>query len=94
MDIPEGFVPFENRGPYREYIGPIHVRQGSDELVLGLRAEDRHADHRGRAACCRRSAISRWTVRSRLSAARWPSPTARWPSTGARSSARAWIVAG
>jgi hypothetical protein len=47
MSIPEGFVPFENQGPYLEYVGPIHVRQGGDELALGLRAEDRHANHRG-----------------------------------------------
>jgi uncharacterized protein (TIGR00369 family) len=47
MDAPEGFVPFENQGPFVEHIGPVHVRQGGDELVLGLRAEDRHANHRG-----------------------------------------------
>jgi acyl-coenzyme A thioesterase 13 len=47
MSIPDGFVPFENQGPYLEYIGPIQVRQGADELVLGLRAEERHANHRG-----------------------------------------------
>src|SRR6195952_1949396 len=47
MSIPDGFVPFENQGPYLEYIGPIHIRSGADELVLGLRAEERHANHRG-----------------------------------------------
>jgi uncharacterized protein (TIGR00369 family) len=47
MQVPDGFVPWENQGPFLEYIGPIHVREGSDELVLGLRAEDRHANHRG-----------------------------------------------
>ncbi|MFL5825062.1 MAG: PaaI family thioesterase [Thermoleophilaceae bacterium] len=47
MNVPEGFVPYENQGPFLEYIGPIHVREGGDELVLGLRAEDRHANHRG-----------------------------------------------
>jgi uncharacterized protein (TIGR00369 family) len=47
MDVPAGFVPFPNQGPYLEYIGPIHVHEGGDELVLGLRAEERHANHRG-----------------------------------------------
>ena len=47
MDVPDGFVPFENQGPFLELIGPIHVREGSGELVLGLRAEDRHTNHRG-----------------------------------------------
>jgi uncharacterized protein (TIGR00369 family) len=47
MDVPEGFVPFPEQGPFLEYVGPIHVREGGDELVLGLRAEERHANHRG-----------------------------------------------
>jgi uncharacterized protein (TIGR00369 family) len=47
MDVPDGFVPFEDQGPFLEHIGPIHVREGGEELVLGLRAEDRHANHRG-----------------------------------------------
>src|SRR5215207_3179539 len=47
MDVPDGFVPFENQGPFLEHIGPIQVRENSDELVFGLRAEERHANHRG-----------------------------------------------
>ena len=47
MDVPEGFIPFPNQGPFLEYVGPIHVREDADELVLGLRAEERHANHRG-----------------------------------------------
>jgi uncharacterized protein (TIGR00369 family) len=47
MQVPDGFVPFPNQGPFLEHIGPIHVREGDGELVLGLRAEDRHANHRG-----------------------------------------------
>jgi acyl-coenzyme A thioesterase 13 len=47
MDAPAGFVPFPNQGPFLEYVGPIHVREGDDELTLGLRAEERHANHRG-----------------------------------------------
>jgi uncharacterized protein (TIGR00369 family) len=45
--VPEGFVPWENQGPYLEYIGPIHVAERDGEMVLGLRAEERHANHRG-----------------------------------------------
>lgn len=47
MDVPEGFVPFDNQGPFLEHIGPIHVGEDTDSLVLGLRAEKRHANHRG-----------------------------------------------
>ena len=47
MDVPGGFVPWPDQGPFLEHIGPIHVREGDGELVLGLRAEDRHANHRG-----------------------------------------------
>jgi uncharacterized protein (TIGR00369 family) len=45
--MPDGFVPFEEQGPFLEHIGPVHVREGDGELVLGLRAEERHANHRG-----------------------------------------------
>jgi acyl-coenzyme A thioesterase 13 len=47
MDAPDGFSPFPNQGPFLEYVGPICVRDDGDELVLGLRAEERHANHRG-----------------------------------------------
>ena len=47
MQTPSGFVPWENQGPFLEYVGPIHVKEGGDELILGLRAEERHANHRG-----------------------------------------------
>jgi uncharacterized protein (TIGR00369 family) len=48
MDVPDGFVPWPDQGPYLEHIGPVHVRDGGDDdLVLGLRAEDRHTNHRG-----------------------------------------------
>ena len=45
MDAPDGFAPFPDQGPFLEHVGPIHVREG--EGVLGLRAEQRHANHRG-----------------------------------------------
>lgn len=47
MDVPDHFVAFENQGPFLEHIGPIHVREGTGKQILGLRAEDRHANHRG-----------------------------------------------
>jgi acyl-coenzyme A thioesterase 13 len=47
VNVPEGFAPYENQGPFLEHIGPVHVREGGSELVFGLRAEERHANHRG-----------------------------------------------
>jgi len=47
LDVPAGFVPFDNQGPFLEAIGPVHVREDGDRMVLGLRAEERHANHRG-----------------------------------------------
>ena len=47
IDIPDGFVAFEGQGPYLEHIGPIHTNAGADgKLILGLRAEERHTNHR------------------------------------------------
>jgi acyl-coenzyme A thioesterase 13 len=47
VDVPDGFAPFENQGPFLEEVGPVHVRETSDGPILGLLAEDRHANHRG-----------------------------------------------
>ena len=47
MDVPAGFAPFEPQGPFLEHIGPIQVRDGEDGPVFGLRAEERHTNHRG-----------------------------------------------
>lgn len=47
MDAPEGFASYENQGPFLEHIGPVLVREDGDELVFGVRAEERHANHRG-----------------------------------------------
>lgn len=47
MDVPAGFVPFPEQGPFLEHVGPVHVREDGERLVLGLRAEERHANHRG-----------------------------------------------
>jgi uncharacterized protein (TIGR00369 family) len=45
--IPDGFEPYPNQGPFLDHIGPILVHQEGDELVLAIRAEDRHTNHRG-----------------------------------------------
>jgi acyl-coenzyme A thioesterase 13 len=48
MDVPDGFTPFPNQGPFLEHVGPIHVREADDgHPILGIRAEDRHINHRG-----------------------------------------------
>ena len=47
MDVPEGFAPYEEQGPFLEHIGPIHMRAEDGERTFGLRAESRHANNRG-----------------------------------------------
>jgi len=47
VDVPAGFRPYEEQGPFLEAIGPVHVREQQRQLVFGLRAEERHANHRG-----------------------------------------------
>ena len=47
MTPPEDFKPYENQGPYLEYVGPIQVSKTDGDLTFGLQAEERHANHRG-----------------------------------------------
>jgi uncharacterized protein (TIGR00369 family) len=47
MQVPDGFEPYEEQGPFLEHIGPVYVRWEDRSPVLGLRAEDRHNNHRG-----------------------------------------------
>ncbi|HKP91886.1 MAG TPA: PaaI family thioesterase [Thermoleophilaceae bacterium] len=48
MDVPAGFSPYDDQGPFLEYVGPIHVSTGdAAERRFGLRAEERHTNHRG-----------------------------------------------
>ena len=47
MPVPDGFEPYPNQGPYLEHIGPIHIHQDREELILGILTEERHANHRG-----------------------------------------------
>ena len=44
---PEGFVPYPNQGPFLEHIGPIHCADDADGRRFGLRADERHTNHRG-----------------------------------------------
>ena len=47
MDVPEGFTPFPGQGPFMERVGPVHERRDGGEQVLGIRAEERHANRNG-----------------------------------------------
>ena len=47
MDVPSGFAPVDPQGPFLEHVGPIQVRDGENGQVFGLRAEERHTNHRG-----------------------------------------------
>jgi uncharacterized protein (TIGR00369 family) len=47
MDVPTGFSTFEPQGPFLEHVGPIQVREDGEGQVFGLRAEQRHTNHRG-----------------------------------------------
>jgi len=47
VNAPPGFKPFPHQGPFLEEIGPVQLREGGGELILGLRAEERHTNHRG-----------------------------------------------
>jgi uncharacterized protein (TIGR00369 family) len=47
VNTPDGFTPFPDQGPFLEHLGPIQVFADSGELILGLRVEERHTNHRG-----------------------------------------------
>ncbi len=47
MDAPDGFTEFEQQGPFLQHIGPVQMREDDGGRVFGLRAEDRHTNHRG-----------------------------------------------
>src|SRR5215216_4063108 len=47
MDAPEGFTPYESRGPFLEHIGPVLWRDDPDGPVFGLRVSERHTNHCG-----------------------------------------------
>jgi len=47
VNAPDGFEPYPSQGPFLEEIGPIYLREGDGEPVFGLRAAERHTNHRG-----------------------------------------------
>ena len=48
MQVPDGFEPYPEQGPFLEHVGPVHVAKGpGGQQVFGLRAEERHTNHRG-----------------------------------------------
>jgi acyl-coenzyme A thioesterase 13 len=47
VDVPAGFAPYENQGPFLEAVGPVHAREVEGGYVFGVRAEERHTNHRG-----------------------------------------------
>lgn len=46
-DAPEGFKPLFRSSPVIELVGPIWMKGEGRELVLGLRAEQKHCNMRG-----------------------------------------------
>ena len=49
MNIPEGFEPHPGQGPFLEHVGPVYVREAEGASILGIRAEERHANQHGSA---------------------------------------------
>ena len=47
MDAPQGFERLEGAGPFIDHIGPVYVREAEAGPVFGLRAAERHLNHRG-----------------------------------------------
>ncbi len=47
MSIPEGFEPLFRTSPVLDLVGPIYAKGKGAELVLGLRAEEKHCNARG-----------------------------------------------
>lgn len=47
MDVPPGFTEAPDQGPFLENAGPLQMRGEGRDLVLGLRAEERHLNRGG-----------------------------------------------
>jgi uncharacterized protein (TIGR00369 family) len=47
VNVPEGFAPYDEQGPFLEHVGPVHCAGDGGERRFGLRAEERHTNHRG-----------------------------------------------
>jgi acyl-coenzyme A thioesterase 13 len=47
LEIPAGFIPLPRSSPLLDLLGPIYCRGSGLQLVIGLRADGRHANGRG-----------------------------------------------
>ena len=47
MDVPRGFKPLFRTSPVLDLIGPLYCRGEGPDLVIGLRAEEKHCNARG-----------------------------------------------
>jgi acyl-coenzyme A thioesterase 13 len=47
LEIPAGFIPLPRSSPLLDLLGPIYCRGSGLQLVIGLRADSRHANGRG-----------------------------------------------
>jgi acyl-coenzyme A thioesterase 13 len=56
--VPEGFRPSERSSPLLDLIGPLYVAEHDGSIIVGLRAEPRHANGRGAIHAAVLSALS------------------------------------
>ena len=47
VKIPDDFEPIFRTSPYTELIGPIYQKKVSSELIVAIRAEEKHCNARG-----------------------------------------------
>lgn len=47
MDVPEGFAPIFRSSPFLEAVGPLFSKGQGPQLVIGLRATEKHCNARG-----------------------------------------------
>jgi acyl-coenzyme A thioesterase 13 len=57
-EVPEGFLPSERSSPLLDLIGPLYVAEHDGAIIVGLRAEPRHANGRGAIHAAVLSALS------------------------------------
>jgi len=46
-EIPEGFKPIPRLSPFNALVGPLYEKRAGDEVVIGLRIEEKHTNSRG-----------------------------------------------
>lgn len=45
--IPEGFRPYESRGPFMEKVGPLYTKSEGGSTIFGFLADESHANSNG-----------------------------------------------